>query len=195
MSQHPDIAATKRNNRIVFACLGIVLGMGAMSYAAVPLYEVFCRVTGYGGTTQRADAAPTEISDRVMKIRFDATTSNGLPWTFSPDQKDLTVKVGESSLAFYTAVNNSDHPVTGTATFNVTPLKAGLYFSKVDCFCFEEQTLAPGEKAIMPVSFFVDPEINEDKNLDEIETITLSYTFFRKQDKTASRGTSLPVAN
>ena len=195
MSPRPDIAATRRNNRIVLACLGIVVGMGAMSYAAVPLYEAFCRVTGYGGTTQRADAAPTEVSDRLMTVRFDATTSNGLPWTFIPDQKAVTVKVGESSLAFYTAVNNSDKPITGTATFNVTPLKAGLYFSKIDCFCFEEQTLAPGEKASMPVSFFVDPEINDDKHLDEIETITLSYTFFRKQDKTASRGTSLPVAN
>ncbi len=191
----PDPSATKRNNRIVFACLGIVAGMGAMSYAAVPLYEAFCRVTGYGGTTQRADVAPDTISDRVMTIRFDSTTSNALPWTFKPDQKKMSVKVGESNLAFYTAVNNSDQPVSGTATFNVTPLKAGLYFSKIDCFCFEEQRLEPGEKAIMPVSFFVDPEINEDRNLDEIKTITLSYTFFKKEEQTASRDTGDRAAN
>ena len=195
MSQRPDHTATKRNNRIVFACLGIVAGMGAMSYAAVPLYEAFCRVTGYGGTTQRADAAPDVVSDRAMTIRFDSTTSNALPWTFTPDQKRMSVKVGESSLAFYTAVNNSDVPVVGTATFNVTPLKAGLYFSKIDCFCFEEQRLDPGEKAIMPVSFFVDPEINDDRNLDEIKTITLSYTFFKMEEQTASRDTGDRATN
>ncbi len=192
MTQRLD--PTKRNNRIVFACLGIVMGMGALSYAAVPLYEAFCRVTGYGGTTQRADAAPETVLDRQMTIRFDATTSTDLPWSFKPDQKRMSVKVGESSLAFYTATNTSDVPVSGTATFNVTPMKAGLYFSKIDCFCFEEQRLEPGESAIMPVSFFVDPEINEDRNLDEIKTITLSYTFFKMEDEPKPQETAMRVS-
>ncbi len=191
MARLPDDSIARRNNRIVLSCLGIVVGMGIMSYAAVPLYDAFCRVTGYGGTTQRAESAPAETTDRQMTIRFDSNTSNGIPWTFRPDQKTVSVKVGESALAFYTAVNDSDRPVTGTATFNVTPMKAGLYFSKIDCFCFQKQTLDPGEKAIMPVSFFVDPEINEDRNLDEIKTITLSYTFFETEAEEEPKETAL----
>lgn len=183
MPQHANQDIMRRNNRILFACLGLVVGMGGLSYAAVPLYDMFCRATGYGGTTQRADSAPAAISDRKMTIRFDGTASSGLPWTFDPDQKKMTVNVGESALAFYSATNHSDKPVTGTAAFNVTPLKAGIYFSKVDCFCFTEQTLEPGETANMPVSFFVDPEINDDRKLDEVKTITLSYTFFRTEDE------------
>jgi len=168
-----------QNKRILIACLALVTLMVGMAYAAVPLYDMFCRVTGYGGTTQRVEAADVPVvSGRKMNIRFDANTTQGLPWRFAPVQRSLDVKVGEQMLAFYEAKNFSGQTVTGTATFNVTPMKAGIYFNKIDCFCFTEQTLPAGKSVKMPVSFFVDPAIEEDPRLDDVKTITLSYTFF-----------------
>ena len=167
--------------------LGVfVAGMGGLAYASVPLYEIFCRVTGYGGTTQVAAIESDQVIDRVMKIRFDSNVNPALGWAFDPVLKSMELKVGENALAFYQAENQSDETIVGTATFNVTPDKAGLFFNKVDCFCFTEQVLKPGQKVDMPVTFFIDPSIVEDPNLDDVTTITLSYTFFRSQDQSAT---------
>ena len=164
--------------------VGVVVAMIILSFASVPLYDLFCRVTGFGGTTQigeKLDQAPT--TTREMTIRFDASIHPDLPWSFKPAQGPLNLPVGADMLAFYEATNLSQSPLTGTASFNVTPLKAGQYFVKVACFCFTEQTLAPGEKVEMPVSFYIDPAILNDKNMEDVTTITLSYTFFRQQDQ------------
>jgi cytochrome c oxidase assembly protein subunit 11 len=160
-----------------------VVAMVGMAYAAVPLYRIFCQVTGYGGTPKIAEQASAEIGERIVRVRFNADTARGMPWRFRPLQREVSLRVGEQALAFYEAENQGERAVTGQATFNVTPLKAGAYFSKVDCFCFTEQRLAPGERADMPVSFFVDPAISEDPNLDDVKVITLSYTFFRLEDE------------
>ena len=168
----------------------VVVGMLGMAYAAVPLYQVFCRVTGFGGTTRVAGAAPATVGDRVITVRFNADVASDLPWRFRPVQRELRVRLGEETLAFYTTVNKSDVPLTGRATFNVTPFKAGLYFNKIDCFCFTEQLLAPGESAEMAVSFFIDPELVKDRNLDDLHTVTLSYTFFRGEAQTEKQQVS-----
>ncbi len=168
----------KRNTRVAMAASLVVVLMVGMSYAAVPLYRIFCQVTGYGGTPQVADAGSSVVLDRQITIRFDANTARNLGWTFKPAQGPVTLKVGESGLAFYQAHNDTDRRLSGTATFNVTPVQAGAYFNKIDCFCFSEQTLEPGETAQMPVSFFVDPTIVDEPELDSVDTITLSYTFF-----------------
>jgi cytochrome c oxidase assembly protein subunit 11 len=173
--------SNKANRRIAVALVSIVVAMVGAAYAAVPLYQLFCQVTGYGGTTQVAETAPLAVGDRVFTIRFNADVDPKLPWAFQPEQREMTVKVGESGLALFHAENLSDRATAGTATFNVTPLKAGQYFNKVQCFCFTEQRLAPGASIGMPVSFFVDPAIVEDPNLQEVKTITLSYTFFPDQ--------------
>jgi cytochrome c oxidase assembly protein subunit 11 len=156
----------------------VVVGMVGMAYAAVPLYQMFCQVTGFGGTTQVAETAPGPVSDRHMTIQFNADTAHGMPWRFRPAQRQVDVRVGQEALAFYTAKNTTDRTIVGSATYNVTPLKAGIYFNKVECFCFTEQKLEPGQEVEMPVSFFVDPEIENDPNMKEVKTITLSYTFF-----------------
>ncbi len=171
--------AKRRNARTGVVLTGIVAGMIGLSFASVPLYRLFCQVTGYGGTTQIAEAAPGAVAERVIKVRFNADTAPGLPWYFKPVQREIALKVGESGLAYYRARNLAGFAVTGTSTFNVTPLKAGQYFSKVQCFCFTEQRLEAGQELDMAVSFFVDPEIMTDRNLDDVKTITLSYTFFR----------------
>ncbi len=170
--------ARSRNGRTVIVLVAVVLGMVGLTAASVPLYRLFCQVTGYGGTTQTATTAPPQVLDRVVTVRFNADTNSSLPWTFRPAQREMRLRVGETGLAFYTARNNADRPITGTATFNVTPAKAGLYFTKIDCFCFTEQRLGPGEEVEMAVTFFVDPGIADDPNLDDVNTITLSYTFF-----------------
>ena len=162
---------------------GVVVGMGGAAYAAVPAYRLFCQVTGFGGTTRRAHTVPTTISDRVIKVQFDANTDPALPWRFRPKQREVALKIGEEGLAFYEAENLSDAPVMGQAGFNVSPAKAGRYFNKIQCFCFNEQVLAAGQRANMPVTFFVDPAMLDDPNMDDVTTITLSYTFFR-QDMT-----------
>ena len=173
--------AASRNGRLALSLLLVAGGMVGMSYAAVPLYDLFCRVTGYGGTTNVAEAVGDEVLERRIKVRFVANTHRDLAWEFAPAQTALTIKVGEQGLAFYRASNYSDRRITGTATFNVSPHKAGYYFTKVECFCFVEQTLEPGESVDMPVMFFVDPEIDEDRNLDDVTEIALSYTFFETE--------------
>lgn len=173
-SQRPS----RRHLVVASVMAGVVAGMVGMSYAAVPLYRLFCQVTGYGGTTQRAEVAPDTVLDRTITVRFDANTGRGMGWEFKPVQRKMELKIGESALAFYEAKNVTDKRTTGSATFNVTPEAAGSYFNKVDCFCFTEQTLKPGERAEMPVTFFVDPEIVNDREAQNIQEITLSYTFF-----------------
>lgn len=166
------------NRSVVIVCLSALVFMGALTWAAVPLYQLFCQVTGFGGTPMRADQVPQTVFDRVVTVRFDSNVAPGLAWEFKPVQRTVDVKVGESMLAFYTAHNTSDRPITGTATFNVSPYAAGSYFAKVQCFCFTEQTLEPGESVEMPVSFFVDPTIMDDVEASRIKEITLSYTFY-----------------
>ncbi len=169
----------KRNRRTALLAAGAVVAMGGMAYAAVPLYQIFCQVTGLAGTPQVAAEVPDRIVERHITVRFDANTNKALPWRFEPAERAVTVRVGEAGLAHYEAENLAEATTTGRAVFNVTPLKAGRYFTKVACFCFEEQSLAAGEVARMPVSFFIDPEIMQDRNLDDVETITLSYSFLR----------------
>lgn len=173
----------QKNRRLVTGLGAVVVGMIGLSYAAVPLYDLFCRVTGFGGTTQIAAERSSTVSDRPIKVRFDAMTTN-IDWAFQPVQRQIELQVGENALAFYRATNRASQPLTGTATFNVTPLKVGAYFSKVECFCFTEQTLGPGETIDMPVAFYVDPAIDEDPNLKDVKTITLSYTFYPTQPTT-----------
>jgi cytochrome c oxidase assembly protein subunit 11 len=182
------VSALGRKNRRLMVVLGTVaVGMVGLSYAAVPLYDLFCRVTGFAGTTQVAEEKSTAISQRAIKIRFDAMAAD-IEWAFQPVQRQIRLQIGENAVAFYRATNQSDRPLTGTATFNVTPLKAGAYFNKVECFCFTEQTLAPGESVDMPVAFFVDPEIEADPNLNDVKTITLSYTFYPVAKPTRTAG-------
>jgi cytochrome c oxidase assembly protein subunit 11 len=173
-----------RKRVTVLALVGILAVMAGLTYESRTLYAWFCRVTGYGGTTQQAERAPDRVLDRVVTVRFNADIASDLPWRFAPVQREVKVKVGEETLAFYRATNTGQAPVTGTATFNVVPAKAGPYFSKIDCFCFREQTLAPGESAELPVSFFVDPAIANERGLDDVDVITLSYTFFASQRPT-----------
>ena len=176
----PGKRASRRRTATALILGGVVCGMVGLAFGAVPLYKLFCQVTGFGGTTQVAEEAPVTIGERVVTVRFNADTARDLPWHFKPEQREIKVRVGEMALAFYNAVNQSDRALIGTSTFNVTPVKAGAYFNKIECFCFEEQTLAPGERAEFPVSFFVDPDIVEDRRLDDVTTITLSYTFFAR---------------
>lgn len=172
-----------KSKRLALVLVSVVAGMVGLAYASVPLYDLFCRVTGYGGTTQQASMAPDVVLDRVMTIEFDANTSRGMPWDFKPVQHKVILRVGETGLAFYEAHNPTDKVIRGTATFNVTPQKVGQYFTKIDCFCFTEQVLKPGERVDMPVTFFVDPEIDLDPNAKEVTVITLSYTFFVSEDE------------
>ncbi|GAA4222896.1 cytochrome c oxidase assembly protein subunit 11 [Sagittula marina] len=159
--------------------LGVVVTMGALAWASVPFYNWFCRVTGFGGTTQVALADQgREILDRTIKVKFDASKERNMPWEFKPMQTEMEVRLGEEGLAFFEAYNPTDHPVAGQAAYNVAPYQAGGYFNKIECFCFTEQVLQPGERVQMPVSFFVDPEILEDGDAKFYKHITLSYTFY-----------------
>lgn len=167
-------------NRVLLAVLvTVVIGMVGLSFAAVPLYSVFCRVTGFAGTTQRAAGAAATTVARTVTVRFNADVNPELPWHFAPEQRQVTLKLGETALISYQATNHGTSPIVGTAVYNVTPSKAGLYFDKIQCFCFTEQTLAPGETAHLPVAFFVDPAMADDPHLDDVSVITLSYTFYR----------------
>jgi cytochrome c oxidase assembly protein subunit 11 len=165
------------NGRVLAGTLATVVAMGSLGWAAVPLYDLFCRVTGYGGTTSRAEAGARDVLDRTVLVRFDASQVRGFPWEFEPVQTQMRVRIGETALAFYEAYNPTDQPVAGTASYNVAPFPAGPHFAKIDCFCFEEQVLMPGERISMPVTFFVDPEIVNDPEARGIPEITLSYTF------------------
>lgn len=197
-----DAGYRRRNRHVLIGLVGIIIGMNALAYAAVPAYRAFCQSFGFAGTPLRADAQTdaVEIIDRQVVVRFNSDTDPGLPWRFRSKQGPMTLKVGETGLAFFEATNLGDRPITGTATFNVVPLKAAPYFVKVECFCFTEQTLQPGETVDMPVTFYVDPEIAENGNLDEVGTITLSYTFYRDveadaQNKTAALPHAAPSVN
>jgi cytochrome c oxidase assembly protein subunit 11 len=176
------------HRRTLVALVGIASGMAAMAWAAVPLYDLFCRVTGYGGTPliagSGASAGAGEVLDRTVSVRFDASKAADMPWEFRPAQNTMNVRLGETNLAFYEAANPSDRPITGTATFNVSPPVVGGYFVKIDCFCFQEQTLAPGEAATMPVTFYIDPAIVEDVSARDVSVITLSYTFYETEPET-----------
>ena len=178
------LSLENRNRRTMLMAFAGALAMLGLGFAAVPLYDLFCRVTGFGGTTQvateaEADAAAALASGEAYSIRFDANTAMGMPWTFKPVQVTDTVVVGQRDMAFYTARNDADYPITGTATFNVEPEAAGRYFAKIQCFCFTEQTLDPGEEIRMPVLFYVDPAALDDPDMQGVEQITLSYTFHR----------------
>ena len=166
-----------RNVMIAAALVAVVAGMVGLSYASVPLYRLFCQVTGYGGTTQRATAGADHTLDRAIVVRFDGNIA-GLPWDFRPEVQQLTVKLGETALVNFFAENTSTSPTVGTATFNVQPEIAGAYFNKIECFCFTEQKLQAGERAEFPVQFFVSPDLADDRELKGTRTITLSYTFF-----------------
>lgn len=157
----------------------VVVFMGGLAWASVPFYDWFCRVTGFGGVTNVATVGPDEILDQTIRIRFAATTASDMPWTFKPVQHEMEVRIGETALAFYEATNPTEYPIAGTASYNVAPYDAGGFFDKIDCFCFEQQVLQPGETVSMPVMFFVDPEIVNDREGQYIHTITLGYTFHR----------------
>jgi cytochrome c oxidase assembly protein subunit 11 len=169
----------RRNGTTVLLLVSVVVGMVGLSFASVPLYRLFCQATGLGGTTQRATTAPSKAAASVITVRFDAETAPDLGWEFRPLQSAVVVHLGEERQIFYRAVNKTAEPVTGSATYNVTPAKAGIYFDKLQCFCFSQQHLAAGERADMAVVFFVDPDILTDPNTRDVRTITLSYTMFR----------------
>ncbi|MDJ0512224.1 MAG: cytochrome c oxidase assembly protein [Methyloceanibacter sp.] len=173
-----------RDNRALvgLALAGVVAGMVGLSFAAVPLYRMFCQVTGFGGTPQVAEAAPDTVLERTIKVRFDTNVDKELPWDFKSELRSVDVRIGESALVFFKAQNTTDKPVGGTAGFNVAPKAVGRYFTKIECFCFKQQTLAAGQSIEMPVTFFVDPKIVEDDSTKNIEEITLSYTFYRSDD-------------
>ena len=175
----------RRNRRVALIAFGVAVAMLGLGYAAVPLYDLFCRVTGFGGTTQvateaeAADAAALSAGAPTISIRFDANTARDMPWQFRPRQVTDTVQIGQRDMAIFEAKNLSSVPVTGTASFNVEPEQAGAYFNKIQCFCFTEQTLRPGQEVTMPVVYFVDPKALDDPNMRGVEQITLSYTFHR----------------
>ena len=173
----------KNNLRLAFNLLMLVAGMVMMAYASVPLYKLFCQRTGYDGTPKIAKAFPTEIKDRKVNIRFDTNIDHNLGWEFTTEQRVITVKVGENGLAFFRAKNPTSSPEYGMAMYNVVPEKAAKYFNKVQCFCFEKQLIKPGQEVQFPVSFFIDPEFVNDPFMDDVDTITLSYTFYRYTDK------------
>ena len=157
----------------------VVVAMGSLAWASVPFYDWFCRVTGFGGATNVADAGSDVILDQTIKIRFDASLERDMPWTFRPEVNEMEIRIGETGLAFYEAHNPLDVPIAGQAAYNVTPYEAGAFFDKIECFCFTEQVLQPGETVMMPVSFFVDPAIVDDREGQYVHTITLSYTFYQ----------------
>jgi len=171
----------QRNKKMLSGLSAIVLIMTGLAFASVPFYDWFCRVTGFAGTTLTADTGPTIIIDREIKIRFDGSVDRALAWEFKPVQKEMKVKIGEMGLAFYEAYNPTSEPIMGTASYNVFPFSAGSFFTKIDCFCFEEQLLAPGERVQMPVSFYIDPDIENDMDGKFINQITLSYTFYQRE--------------
>lgn len=179
----------KGKNRTAILLVIAAFAMLGLGFASKPLYDTFCKITGYGGTTRQAEVNTSPVIDRDMRVSFDSNVSADLPWSFKPDVPYVDVKVGQSTLAYYKVTNTSKRPVTGIATFNVTPIKAAPYFTKTECFCFTEQTLQPGETVDFPVIFFVDSLIEEERRNDDVKDITLSYTFF-ESDETDLAGTT-----
>jgi len=178
MTDSIEKTTASANKKTVLRLLGVGLTMGALAWASVPFYNWFCAVTGFGGTTGVAEAAPEEVLDQTITIRFDASLDRGMPWEFRPVAQEVEIRIGETGLAFYEAYNPTDRPVAGSASYNVAPYQAGEFFIKIDCFCFEQQVLQPGERVQMPVSYFVDPEIVTDSEGQFVKHITLSYTFY-----------------
>ena len=172
-----------QNKKVIFIITFVGMLMLSLSYAAVPLYDIFCRVTGFGGTTQIASSAPGSTGHPNINIRFESNITDSLNWDFYSKTKTVKIPMGEEKTIYYLAKNLSDEPIVGTATFNVTPAKAGQYFMKIDCFCFVEQLLNPGESMNMPVTFFIDPDLYKDENVQEVNEITLSYTFMKSMDQ------------
>lgn len=164
--------------KTVLQTVSLVVFMGALAWASVPLYDWFCRVTGFGGVTNTAQTGSDVILDKTIKIRFDASLDRDMPWGFKPMERQVEMRIGETGMVFYEAYNPTNRPVAGTASYNVTPYEAGNFFTKIDCFCFEQQVLQPGERVEMPVTFFVDPEIVDDRDAKYTKVITLSYTFY-----------------
>lgn len=183
---------TQRNvRRTVFACAGIVLGMVGLAYASVPLYDLFCKVTGFGGTPVTREGNASDVLDRTISVRFDANVAPGLPWRFSPETPEVKVRLGETTTVHYRVTNTGSKPATGIATYNVQPDLAGAYFSKLECFCFTEQTLQPGETLESAVVFYVDPRLAQDADVKDLSSITLSYTYFpSKAGKPVAEATS-----
>jgi cytochrome c oxidase assembly protein subunit 11 len=172
------MTAVNGKQRTLFQTIGLVVVMGGLAWASVPFYDWFCRVTGFSGVTTVASGDSEIILDKTIKIRFDASLERNMPWDFKPVQREMTLRIGETGLAFYEAYNPTDRPVAGSASYNVAPFDAGGFFAKIDCFCFEEQVLQPGERVQMPVTFYVDPAIVEDRDAKYAKSITLSYTFY-----------------
>jgi len=184
---------SNKKTRLILSAVGVaMLGLG---FASDPLYDTFCKVTGYGGTPKIAEDNLSDIVDRTVTVEFDSNVAQDLPWKFRPDQRRMDVKLGQSGLAYYTVENTGDEAVVGVANFNVMPIKAAPFFVKTDCFCFEEQIIQPGETLSLPVIFFVDPQLDEDTRLDEIKTITLSYTFFPSIEGTMPAQNTVAATN
>jgi cytochrome c oxidase assembly protein subunit 11 len=190
---HPS--EQSKNRRTVAVLATVVVAMIGLSFAAVPLYRMFCEATGFNGTTQRAEQAATHVVDRVVEIRFNANTAPELPWKFYPELRSVKVKLGESAIVPFRAENRSDQDVVGTATYNVTPEKVGRYFVKTQCFCFDEQRLAAKQGADLPVYFFVDPDFASDPDMADVKVITLSYTFFRAHSSGQASQIAAPAAS
>ena len=186
-----SLSPARRHRRLALCLVAGVAAMIGLTYASVPFYRLFCQVTGFGGYTQRADHAPANAVERMVTVRFNADVNGGLPWLFQPVQREVRVHVGETAMAYFRAQNLANRRVAGQATFNVTPDKVGVYFTKIQCFCFNEQALEPGQMVEMPVTFFVDPALAKDPKMADVTTITLSYTFFRAVDDGAQT-TQLP---
>lgn len=174
-----DTDLQRKNKRVALSVLAVVLGMTGLAFASVPLYDIFCRVTGWGGTTQVAETLPDTVTERKVTIRFNADTARDLPWKFGPETNKIPVNVGQKGFINFTSRNMAARPTVGTAIYNVTPPKVGKYFNKIQCFCFDNQMLKPGQSMNMPVIFFLDPEFAKDENMDDVQTVTLSYTFFK----------------
>jgi cytochrome c oxidase assembly protein subunit 11 len=182
----------RRNGATVLILASVVAGMVGLSFASVPLYRLFCSATGFGGTTQRAEAAPNRIAAGLVTVRFDAQTAPGLDWEFRPLKEEIAVHPGEQNQVFFRAVNHGTAPVTARAIYNVTPAKAGIYFDKLQCFCFNNQTLAPAQSVDMGVVFFVDPDMLTDPSTSDVRSITLSYTMFRAPETAAPTASAAP---
>ena len=180
----------RSNRKTLFILSGVAIAMLGLGFAFDPLYDKFCKITGFGGTPKIAEDNLSEIIDRTVTVYFDSNVAQDLPWTFKADQRSVDVKLGQSGLAYYTVTNNSKLPVTGVASFNVMPIKAAPFFVKTECFCFEEQTIQAGKSISLPVIFFVDPQLDDEKRLKDIEEMTLSYTFFPTEEGTMPAKTS-----
>lgn len=185
MTAAPVTKTGDKNKRLARRLILVAAGMGGLAYASAPLYDLFCRTTGFGGTPLVAQSGERPVLDRTVNVRFDSNVDPNLPWRFEPLQRQVKVRLGEEFLAHYRVTNLSQRPIVGTSTYNVTPEAGGPWFNKLQCFCFTEQLLMPGQSVDMPVVFFVDPDMDQDRRYDNIRTVTLSYTFFEAKTERA----------